>query len=561
MFWEAMGAARDLGRLHDIASVLIRYGMGDLVRRLGLSRVLERAGHALHWQDPEAMAHMAPPQRLRRALEDLGPTFIKLGQILSTRVDLLPPEYLDALEGLVDDVPAVPFEDIREQLEADLGAPPEEVFQWLDTEPLASASIAQVHRARTQDGREVILKIRRPGIEETVEADLRLLSRLADLAESELAEARRYRPREVVRQFSRSLKRELDFAREARNADRVRENFRREEELVIPVVHWEWTGERLNVQDFVDGIPGRDLAAVDEAGLDRRLLARRGAHAVLHMTLVDGFFHADPHGGNVFFLPDNRLALIDFGMMGSLSEERRQQVGDLLMALVNRDTEATVDTLLEWTAGPPSDPERLAVEVDAFLDTYHGLPLRELHFAEMVTDLMSLIREHELTLPPDLSLLFKSFLSLDGLGRRLDDSFDIVGEARPFLRRLMSRRYRPETVWRNARNRLGATMDLLNGLPRDLRRLMRLARRGALQVNVDLTRLIQFGHQMDRAASRLAVGLVTAALIISTAIVVAFLEDGPTFLGLPVFTTLGLGGAVAGMFWLALSIRHGSHRD
>lgn len=556
-----MGAARDLGRLHDIASVLIRYGMGDVVRRLGLSRILERAGHALHWKDPEGMAHMAPPQRLRRALEDLGPTFIKLGQILSTRVDLLPPEYLDALEGLVDDVPAVPFEEVRPQLEADLGAPPEEAFAWIDTEPLASASIAQVHRARTHEGREVILKIRRPGIEETVEADLRLLSRLADMAESELPEARRYRPREVIRQFSRSLKRELDFAREARNADRVRENFRREEELVIPTVHWEWTGERLNVQDFIDGIPGRDMAGVDEAGLDRRLLARRGAHAVLHMTLVDGFFHADPHGGNVFFLADNRLALIDFGMMGSLSEDRRQQVGDLLMALVNRDTEATVDTLLEWTAGPPSDPERLAVEVDAFLDTYHGLPLKELHFAEMVTDLMALIREHELVLPPDLSLLFKSFLSLDGLGRRLDDSFDIVGEARPFLHRLMARRYRPETVWRNARNRMGATLDLLNGLPRDLRRLMRLARRGALQVNVDLTRLIQFGHQMDRAASRLAVGLVTAALIISTAIVVAFLKDGPTFLGLPIFTTLGFGGAVAGMFWLALSIRHGSHRD
>lgn len=561
MFWEALGAARDLGRLHDIASVLIRYGMGDLVRRLGLSRILERTGHALHWQDPEAMAHMAPPQRLRRALEDLGPSFIKLGQVLSTRVDLLPPEYLEALEGLVDDVPALGFEELRPQLEEDLGAPPEEVFEWIDHQPLASASIAQVHRARCHDGREVILKIRRPDIQEVVEADLRLLSRLADLAESELPEARRYRPREVVRQFSRSLKREMDFAREARNADRVRKNFRHEEELVIPAIHWEWTGERLNVQDFVDGIPGRDMAAVDAHGLDRRLLARHGAEAVLKMTLVDGFFHADPHGGNVFFLPDNRLALIDFGMMGSLSEDRRQQVGDLLMALVNRDTEATVDTLLEWTAGPPSDPERLAMEVDAFLDTYHGLPLKELHFAEMVTDLMSLVREHELVLPPDLTLLFKAFLSLDGLGRRLDDSFDIVGEARPFLRQLMARRYRPEAVWRNARNRLGATMDLLNGLPRDLRRLMRLARRGALQVNVDLTRLTQFGHQMDRAASRLAIGLVTAALIISTAIVVAFLEDGPTFLGLPVFTTLGFGGAVAGMFWLALSIRHGSHRD
>ena len=272
----------------------------DLVRRIGMAGALERAGQVLHWQAAEELARLEPPARVRRILEELGPTFVKLGQILETRCDLFAPEWIAEFGKLQDAAPAVPFEQIRAQLLEDLGAAPEEVFASLDTTPLAAASLAQTHRAKLADGTDIILKVRRPGIRPVVEADLRLLARLADIVETEAPDLRRYRPRDVVRQFTLSLRREMDFAAECRNAERIAANFADQPQIVVPLIHWQWSGERLNVQDYIAGIPGRDLAAVDAAGLDRKLLARRGAEAVLQMILEDGFFHADVHPGNLF---------------------------------------------------------------------------------------------------------------------------------------------------------------------------------------------------------------------------------------------------------------------
>src|SRR5690606_14254187 len=293
LMWESLGTVRDLGRLQQIASVLVAYGFGDVVRRIGLAGALERAGRMLHWQDPEALAHMPPPVRVRRALEELGPTFVKLGQMLATRVDLLPPEWTAELGKLQNAVPAVPFEQLRPQLVEDLGAGPEEVFARIEQTPLAAASLAQAHRAWLADGSAVVLKVRRPGIRDTVEADLRLLARAAEIIEARAPDLRRYRPARVVHEFALSLRRELDFAGEGRNAERIAANFAGHDGIVVPKVYWQWTCERLNVQQFLEGIPGTDLAAVDAAGLDRRALARTGADIVLKMVLEDGFFHAD----------------------------------------------------------------------------------------------------------------------------------------------------------------------------------------------------------------------------------------------------------------------------
>ncbi|MBH2044512.1 MAG: ubiquinone biosynthesis protein UbiB, partial [Comamonadaceae bacterium] len=322
MLWQALTAARDLARLHNIASILIRYGFGDMVRRMGLANMLERTGRALHWNEAQELAHLEPPARVRRALEELGPTFVKLGQMLATRIDLFEPEWITEFGKLQDSTPAAPWADIRQQLCEDLGAPPEDVFAAFDPEPLAAASIAQVHRARLEDGSEVVVKVRRPGIRPVIEADLRWLARLAELADRESPELHAFRPQEMVRQFAQSLRRELDFAGECRNAEHIAENFSgytdQDERtgditaeaapepsavlpiIVIPRVYWQWTGERVCVQEFIAGISGRKLADVEQAGLDRKVLARRGARAVLKMIVEDGFFHADPHPGNVF---------------------------------------------------------------------------------------------------------------------------------------------------------------------------------------------------------------------------------------------------------------------
>ncbi|MFN3986788.1 MAG: ABC1 kinase family protein [Rhodocyclaceae bacterium] len=592
MLWQAIKAARDLGRVHDIAAVLIRYGFGDLVRRIGMAGALERAGRSLHWRVPADLAVLEPAARVARALEELGPTFIKLGQMLATRVDLLPPEWIAEFEKLQDSVPAVPFDEIRAQLEEDLGDAPEAVFDALDTEPLAAASLAQVYRARLADGRAVVLKVRRPGIRPVVEADLRLLTRLADIIEAEAPDLRRYHLREVVRQLTLSLRREMDFAAECRSAERIAACFAgpgdgagsrsdhhvvadeaglsaadevvpesaearpdARGDIVIPHIHWQWTCERLNVQECIVGIPGRRVAELDAAGLDRRVLARKGAAAVLKMMLEDGFFHADPHPGNVIYLPGNRIAFIDFGMVGRLSEERRYQVATLLQGLVGRDAEAAAEVLLDWGGGSEVDAATLRGEIDAFIDQYHGVPLKSLRLADMLSDLMAMLRDHSLSLPPDLTLMVKAFVTLEGMGRQLDPEFDMAGAARPFLERVMLAHHSPEALARRGwRSVLGA-VDLVTGLPRDLRSLLRSVRRGTFQVQVEVLPLRQFGDQIDRAFSRLTLGIVTAALIVASALVMGLAHDEAS--GIPFFALLGFIAAVLGGLAVLISIWRG----
>jgi len=561
MFWEGLSAARDLGRLHDIASILIRYGFGDAVRRVGLSTVLEKTGKVLHWKDAEQYARMEPPQRVCKALEDLGPTFVKLGQLLSTRSDLFSQEWIIEFEKLQDHVPAVSFDKLRVQLEEDLGAQPEEIFPYLETQAMAAASIAQAHRAQLADGTDVILKIRRPSIRPIVESDLRLLERFVEMAETEVEGIQRFQPRELVRQFSRSLRRELDLAGECRNAERISNNLKDDPSIIVPKVYWSWVSERLNIQEYIDGISGRDLKAVDEANLDRKLLAKRGANAVLKMVLEDGFFHADPHPGNVFYLADEGIAFIDFGMVGHLSEERRYQVVDLIYGMVERKTQIVVDVLLDWSRSFQVNTEALSNEVDAFIDQYHGVPLKQLSLTGMLTDLMAILREHQLSLPPDLALLVKALITLEGMGRQLDPDFDMVSEIHPFLRRTLLSRYSPDALAKRGWQSLTSMLNLLSSLPKDFHVLIKSARRGVLQVKVDVTRLDSFAERLDGAASRLTVGTVTSALIIGSSIVMT-IKGGPTLFGLPMFGLIGFIGAAIGGIWLLLSIwRSGKHKN
>lgn len=559
--WETLGTVRDLGRLQQIASVLVGYGFGDMVRRIGLAGALERAGRLLHWQDPQAMAHMAPPERVRRALEDLGPTFVKLGQVLATRVDLFGPEWIAELGKLQNAVPPLPFERVRPQLVEDLGAEPEAVFAQLDEAPIAAASLAQTHRAWLADGTAVVLKIRRPGIRDTVEADLRLLARLAEIVEAQAPDLHRYRPREVVQQFAQSLRRELDFAAECRNAERIAANFAGHDEIVVPRVHWQWTCERLNVQDFVAGIPGPDLAAVDASGMDRKRLAQVGAGIVLKMVLEDGFFHADPHPGNIFYLPGERLGVIDFGMVGRVSEQRRIQIVQLLHGLVEREAEAVTDVLMEWGEGAwEADETRLQADIGAFVDQYRGVPLKDLRMGAMLLDVTTILRDHGLSLPPDLALMIKAFLTLEGFGRQLDPDFDMAGAARPYVEKVLLARYSPRALLRRGRRGAIDALELAGDLPRELRRLLRAARRGRLNMQIEVTSLKAFGEQVDRAANRLTMGVVTAALVIGSSIVMNSAGGGVPSRWLLALGVAGFVGAALTGLWILLSIWRSGRR-
>jgi ubiquinone biosynthesis protein len=550
---EHLHAFQDLSRLHELSSILIRHGFGELIRRAGVGSFLERAGSLLSTGEDAALAALPPPVRARLALEAMGPAFVKLGQVLSTRVDLFAPDWIEEFERLQTRVPPVPFERVLPQMTAALGRPPSEVFKELDTVPFAAASIAQVHRATLFDGTRVVLKVRRPDIGQRVEADLRILGALASVAGRELPELQRFQPAEMVRQFGRSLSRELDLAQEARHQDRFARSFAADPTVAIPGIHWAWTSPVMNVQDFLEGVPGQDLELVERAGLDRKVLAERGANAVLKMILVDGFFHADPHPGNVLYLPGNRVGILDFGMVGRLSDRRRQQLVDLLAALSNRDDHGMMAVLLDWTGDAVVDEDRMADDLGRLAFDYEHLALKEIRIGQLLGDITAIMRDHSIILPADLALLFKALITLEGLGRRLDPEFQLIAHLGPFVRRVLEERYAPAEVSRRWQRGVRGLLSSLGGLPGDVVRLVRDARRGRMKIELDLKRLDHFGHQIDRSASRLTLGVVTAALIVGSSIVMT-VRGGPELLGLPLFGLLGFLIATLNSFWLIWSI-------
>jgi ubiquinone biosynthesis protein len=555
MLIDTLIAARDISRFNEILGVLIRHGFGDTIRRLGLADWLERAGHAIHRDHAADLARINPPVQVRLAMEELGPTFVKLGQILAGRTDLLDPEWITEFEKLHSHVPAVAMDVLRPQLREDLGGEPEVVFNRFDVKPLAAASIAQVHRAQLIDGTEVVVKIRRPGIREIIEVDLRLLGRLSSLAEKELPSLKPYRLQQMVREFAKSMNRELDLAAECRNAERIATNMAGLPYIFVPRVHWAYTGERVNVQDFVDGIPGNQLDRLTpDAGFDRTLLAQHGAHAVLKMIVENGIFHADPHPGNIFYLSGNRIAFIDFGMVGILSEKRRKELLTLLMGLVQRQPQEVADVLIDW-AGQDTDAnaDKLEIEVGAFVDRYHGTPLAQLNLGQMLSNVTDILREHRLGLPPDLALLIKAFISLEGMGRGLDPDFHMTTEALPILRQVLRARYHPKVIANRTWSVLRRALTVAEQLPHDISRLLRNARRGHLRVSVEVLYLKRVGDQINQAANRLAMALIIAALIIGSSVVMT-VKGGPSLFGLPVFGFIGFVGAVVGGLWLVRAI-------
>jgi len=405
-------AARDRERLAEILGIASRFGLSVLVSRLGLDRAGSEGGEP---------GDDGLPRRTRLALEALGPTFIKLGQILATRSDLLPPDWIAELETLHSNAPTLPFEQIRDIVEEALGEQPEEAFASFEVQPLAAASMAQVHRATTHDGRPVVLKIRRPGIDRRMRADLRLLAQLAAIAEGSSAEMRRYAPTDLVRSLADAVLQELDFANEGRNAERLRADFRDDPRVVVPEIHWQWTSETLLVMDHVDGVPPRSAEALRSIGIDPRAIAELGADLVLDMVLINGRFHADPHPGNLLCLEGNRIALLDLGMLGHVSPRRREEFIDFVRSIAASDPEELAIVLQRWSTGvvPAANIRRTAERLIA----RHGG--QRIVLAAMVADFMALMRAEKLVLPADLLLIFKALMTIDGVLSAIVPDFDL----------------------------------------------------------------------------------------------------------------------------------------
>lgn len=553
-------SAREFGRLRELIAILLKYGFDDLVRWLHLEN---RAGLLKRWlrQDLPADIRRLPSEaRARLALEAMGPTFVKLGQILATRVDLLPAEWIAELEKLQDQAAAVPFSQLKPQLERSLGAKVSTCFREIDEKPVGTASMAQVYRAVTPIGQEVVLKIRRPGIEEKIQADLRLLRKLAEIAEAQSPELRRYQPIEIVQEFESSLLRELDFTVEARSADRMRENLRHIDWLVVPRIYWEWTCEDLNVQEFIRGIPAKNIEEIDNAGLNRKLIARRGAQAVWKMMLEDGLFHADPHPGNFLILPGSRIAMLDFGMVGKLTATRRDQLIRMIRGVALQEPETVTQVLVEWSAGRYINREGLLSEVTTLIEQFDGIPMAELDITALLNAIAAVLRNYNLRLPSELTLLAKACVTLEGFGRLIDPNFQLMDEAMPLLKRTLANRYSPKVLARAVRSR---ALDAVERLYHPGTQGLHGGGGGysgppPMQVE-ELSKLV---NRLERASHRQARAVLLAGLFLVSGMMLQ-LEQGPHILGMHVLGLLSLMGCTAYWIWMLTQLwwTERGHRD
>ncbi len=500
-------AARDRERLAEITAIATRYGLGVLLGRFGFDRQLVSDG------GENGSGEAGLPRRTRLALEELGPTFVKLGQILATRADLLPAEWIAELEQLHSQAPTLPFDALRAAVELALGQSPEDAFLSFDAEPLAAASMAQVHRAELAEGQAVVLKIRRPGIRPRMEADLRLIAHLAAMAESASAEARRFAPSALVRQLAHAVLEELDFTNEGRNADRLRDDFAGDPRVVIPAIHWQWSSEALLVMDYVDGVPPRSGDDLRRAGIDPDAIAELGADLVLDMVLINGRFHGDPHPGNLLCLPGNRIALLDMGMVGHVGPRRREEFLRFVQALSAGDAAALADIIAIWSDGGGATREQIMRAAERLVARHGG---GSLVLGAVIADFFPLLREERLVLPPDLLLIFKALLTIDGVLSAIVPGFDLSDAIARSKLRIMRNRLSPERWGPTAEALLLELARIGDDAPRLLRAAIKRLEADPASSRTDerLAASVLFAGRWIAAAIMLGAILVTGGLVI-----------------------------------------------
>ncbi len=539
MLKTAFVAARDRRRLLAIASILLGYGFNKVFDRLGMHVIARIA--ARHAPHPN-VARLSQPQRVRRAIEALGPTFIKLGQIMASRSDLLGPEWTEELGKLHSQVSPVPWNEIGPQLEEDLGADPEVVFATFDKAPIASASIAQVYRARLHSGEDVVVKVLRPGLRRIIEADLRLMAHGARVVEREWKELARYRPQEQMRHLAQGINGELDLANEARNCEKLAALFTGRDDIVFPKIFWEWTTERVLVQEFLPGIFLNEHARLEQAGFDRVDLAKKGTDAFLQMALIEGLFHADPHPGNLMALPGNRIGFIDFGIIGRLSQKRRDQLLMMIGSMLSQDADGLMTVLLEWTGGSNPDLTKLDGASSAFVHRHTG---KTLDLGQVLADFMTMARENDLAMPTDLVILFKALIAADGVMRRLDPDFDLFTAAGPTVQQTMQARF-SWTGFKKKAEALGAgLLGAVSELPTLMHLMLVRLKQGRVTVEIEIKGMDRLTRSIELAATRLAIALVVAAFSVT-------LAPRLLALGEPVFITVTLFVMLIGLGWMLL---------
>ncbi|MFV0445817.1 MAG: ABC1 kinase family protein [Planctomycetaceae bacterium] len=537
---------RHLGRVRQIATVLVTYGFGDLIERLGFRRYVEWGKRRL-FQQPETSG-LTTPRRLRMAFEKLGPTFIKFGQVLSTRPDLLPADFIDELSRLQEDVPTFDGEQAIGLLEEELRHPLADLFRDFDRTPLAAGSLAQVHRAIHPDGTVLAIKIRRPNAVQDVERDLALMAEAAPLF-AQIPQLAVFDPIGLVSHFTRSIRRELSFRREGRTLEEFRKLFRHDATLYVPRVYDELTTDAILTMEYIDGCRADDLEAVAARNLSAASIARNGARIYMKQVFEFGLFHGDPHPGNIRILSDGSLALLDYGMVGVLSDNVRDRLIDLFVA-ISRNNVDKVTTLVLAIGQPhwPVDLVLLKADVHDLLERYYGIPLEQLLVGRLLSDFTTLLAEHALQCPADMMLLLRTFITLEGLGLKLDPNFNLAEELAPFVEQVVRMRYDPRRLISKAMEDLGTLLQAAHDLPMGLNRTLQKLSQDELKIQLEHRGIEKLISEFDRSSNRMVVGLITASLVVASALIIRS-GSTSTWVMVPIFVLSGFLG-----IWLIYGI-------
>lgn len=544
-------------RFRVIIGVFLKYGYSDLAARLPLPSALHLPFRKMR-QMQEEIALVSAPERLRRAFEELGPTFVKLGQLLSTRTLLLPPEFIMELAKLHDEVPPIPFPSVLTVMQSELKRPTADFFLTIEEAPIGSASIAQVHRAVRVTGEPCVIKVQRPGIEHTVRVDLEIMAQLAALLENHVEGWKIHQPRAIVAEFAKQMEQELDFTAEASHVERFAHQFTGETTIYVPKVYAESCTRRILTMEYIDAIKASRLDLLEAAALDRKEIATCITDLVMKQIFVHGFFHADPHPGNIHIMPGNVICFLDFGMMGFIDLTTREVFSRFVISIAQRNESGTAAALLRL-AHAELDPFRPGFEADVaeFMHQHFYRPVGDLVFGKLVQHLFHLTRKHGLTLPADLSTVLKALSLMEALVCKLDPGHDIIGQARPFMKQVRLTQLGPRRLLRDWGEFAGEAATFVRELPVEIRRVIALVKEGRTQFHLNHHGLEPLTNTLERIINRLAFALVLSSLIIASAVIV-HARVPPLWHNMSVPGMLGY--VVAGImgFWLLIAmLRHG----
>ncbi len=546
---------RNLMRYQQIIAIILKYGFENIIDAMKIDRYIESGLQLIHFVNKhEKVEKLSKNQRIRMMLEELGPTFIKMGQVLSSRPDLIPVDLLNELEKLQDHVKPFGFEHVKIIIASEFGQPHNKIFDSIEETPFASASIGQVHRAQTHNQDQIAVKIQRPGIRKTIETDLEIMHHLASIMENNIEEVALFKPVKIVEEFAKTLEKELDYSIEASNMKQMAQQFKHDKTIQIPNVYDAESSERVLSMEYIRGIKADDVDAIESAGLDKKLITRRGADFIMKQVFEHGFFHADPHPGNIFVMEKNRICPVDFGMTGFVDQTTREVFVDLIHSIATNNfkrTSTLLCELAEYEIQP--DLTRLEKDVSQFVSMHLSKTLKDIKTAKMVNRFLELCATHKLRIPPDFFLMIKAFISIEGVAKKLDPDFDMISHAVPYVTAAKYRKFKASRITEELMGVARESYKLLRIFPTDAVEIMRLVKSGKLSFNINIKGLDKMLNTQDQTSNRISFSIIIAALILGSAILINS-EVPPMLFGVSVIGIAGfLAAAVMGI-WLLIAI-------